>query len=275
MLADEEQQSDDSRVADRGKKFCPYCAEEIQEAAIVCRYCGRNVSEKTGGKSKKIIYTLLAGFLVLALITAIVVVSLNYIKGLRRIHEQEISRLSDANAALGSELREMKDELSTSNANLSKTNNELNDTQQELDLSNQQVISVTSSLESAVATQTVLQFIKEKQSATIQNVNAKLQKLNTLLCSNIGYSPFVTEFGGNADVSIELHRYVDDLTTSRFVSATYDVIWNNTKAAEHNIIMVDAEDNERVKYVFIVYYDEEGHSDKGVFWVNRQCWLIR
>lgn len=50
-MTDESTNQDPQHLGD-GTKSCKFCAEEIKQAAVICRFCGRSQSETSSNQSK-------------------------------------------------------------------------------------------------------------------------------------------------------------------------------------------------------------------------------
>jgi flagellar biosynthesis chaperone FliJ len=80
------------------------------------------------------------------------------------------------------------------------------------------------------------------------------------------------DYSGVMAASSRLMAYVDGLPGVNHTSTTYrDTIWSNADTKIYGVRYVD-DDGETYSTLFLVYFTEFG-MEKGVFSVDRQCWL--
>ena len=81
------------------------------------------------------------------------------------------------------------------------------------------------------------------------------------------------DYGSIADASTILAAFVAQQPWAQRVQGTFrNTIWNNTDSKLHAVRYVDSSDHMSYATYFMVYFKEYGW-DRGVFWIDRQCWL--
>lgn len=99
----------------------------------------------------------------------------------------------------------------------------------------------------------------------LENLRTEISALQALVnCKNV--PRLNPSYISNASVSEDLKDWIGDVSGA-VRSATWDVIWSNSKTAVHYI-------NTDYLYTFIVFFDESAVGQSaGVFFVDNQCWL--
>ena len=141
---------------------------------------------------------------------------------------------------------------------------------------NSALTTLTTQTNDALATQTsqkntngLLAASNESYKTIYQEYQAQINQIQAeLMCDNS--SSFKADYGSNYTLSNSLKKFIGDIG-GNFAYASWDFLWPNSKNAVHRITV--HQDGRSFTNIFIAYFDEKDFSKKGVFWVNRACWL--
>jgi TolA-binding protein len=169
-------------------------------------------------------------------------------------------------------------QLTQQQASLAQKEAQLQDATTRINELNATIITITTQLDEAAATQTaqiqennLLSASNQSYISTYQQDQTKISELQTkLICDNSG--SFKADYHSNYTMADSLKTFIGDMG-GNFTSATWDLLWSGSKNSIHKITVF--QDNRSFTNIFMVYYDEKDFSTKGVFWINRACWLDR
>ncbi len=145
-----------------------------------------------------------------------------------------------------------------------------------IDQLNATLASLTHQRDSALATQTAQKTISDLLAASLESYKATYEQdqasiaqiQSELTCDNTNY--FKPDYTSNITLSKSLKYFISEIG-GNFTYATWELLFPSSKNAIHRVIV--HQDNRSFTNVFIVYFDETDFSTKGVFWINRACWL--
>ena len=217
------------------KKNCPFCGEEIMATAIICRFCNRKLNNKSNSKmNNSRILLILMSIIAFILLAGLIVVTILMIQA------------KNENTLSQDQITNKKMEIANGQATITGFTN--------LVATNDGKFSqLTKSLSTAYAGQFNAEATRSALYIQVIETDCSPQSVKIDYTSNSTVSASLKEYVGDSDGTIK--------------SATWDVIWNNSKTAMHKL-------SGKYLWVFIVYFNNtELNNSNMVYDVTNNCFM--